>query len=514
MKDEDKQIFATDRDAIMRGEEDTRYKYWRTVFTFDMIDFVGSIPYERYPSEGSLITKLPACSYLNNSENRNNVTFEITIEDIFVDKLTLPPVPTNTVTFSRNFRDFTSHVQSISHEADGVIWHLQVCVDYDMEKNWAESLGARIALSYCSTTGRPKYHTEKGCIRMSRQPRLVVILHTSGTPTIKASVESDTVYQWVVIDNIIRDDADDMIFPKRFDFGRENISVPSHGNVGFTLKDGSSIPLNSYILAYNSRVLKELVEELGEIEHDVSDFEPEAVRIFVDVCYSGTLEKLRSNKNFKVLCDFVKMIAVFKVGWAFVECLEVYKIYTPNQPKGDCCFWDWALLALRLSVKFDYDFFLDHMLSCGPDYLIEFHQQTSELLIEITQRSHLDLVMAVVVEWGIENEFLHDLLTLLKVRVKIPLLKYLLETFNFSRLYNQQKLDQLNVVLRKSFPKTRGIFLSLTGESDEDVKQLLQVDGTLATKARNRWYKIGSSTWPCSARRPFCTNKRDMPELS
>eukprot|EP00116_Pleurobrachia_bachei_P007626 sb/3467888/ len=277
-----------------------------------MIDFVGSIPYERYPRDSSLITKLPACSHdLDNSENRNNVTFEITIEDIFVDKLTLPPVPTNTVTFSRNFRDFTSHVQSISHEADGVIWHLQVHVDYDMEKNWAESLAVRIALSYCSTTGRPKYHTEKGCIRMGRLPRLVVILHTSGTPTIKASVESDTVYQWVVIDNIIRDDADDMIvtfviqdpnpagqtfsiepeFPKRFDFGRENISVPSHGNVSFTLKDGSSIPLNSYILAYNSPVLKELVEELGEIEHDVSDFEPAAVRIFVDVCYSGTLGK-------------------------------------------------------------------------------------------------------------------------------------------------------------------------------------------------------------------------------
>ena len=104
--------------------------------------------------------------------------------------------------------------------------------------------------------------------------------------------------------------------PKEVNFGKEFLSLPAHGNISFSLKDGSTIPLNSYILARNSPVLKNIIEEEGELDHDLSDFEPESVQIFTDACYTDTLERLSEATEFKVLSDFVKMVSVFKIEWA------------------------------------------------------------------------------------------------------------------------------------------------------------------------------------------------------
>eukprot|EP00116_Pleurobrachia_bachei_P002454 sb/3462716/ len=512
----------------------------------------------------------------------DSTTLEITFEDIFIDQPTIPDIPTNTVTFSRNVRDFDNSlisqqtslsirlaksltkVSSTSHEADGKTWHMEGYKEYyvDREKN-------SVKFNFYVRLARKYYETD-AC--MFNNALVVIILHDKEIPTIKTDVAGN----WVQFEGIPgtpgeTNDYDNIIitfviqnpnpawkeshyalmpnFPKRFDFGRENISVRGHGNFSFTLKDASTIAANSFILAYNSLVLKELVEEAGEIEHDVSDFEPEAVRIFVDVCYSGTLNGIRFG-GFKVFCDFVKMIAVFKVEWAFAECVMVYQMYKPNRRDfnddrhfddssdenvddaddgesdgeeedyaDDYRLWDWALLALKLSVKFGKDLFLDQLFRPGfKDE--EFHHEISGLLVEITQRSHLDLLMALVVQWDLKDWFLHDLLTLLKSKAEIPLLKYLLETFNFSLFeYEKSKLKRLNVVLLKSFPKSGGeLFKKIKLEKEEDgdvtpVKQLLQLDGTLATIARNRWYKIKKSNWPCTEKRPYCSNKRDLPDL-
>eukprot|EP00116_Pleurobrachia_bachei_P004869 sb/3465131/ len=134
--------------------------------------------------------------------------------------------------------------------------------------------------------------------------------------------------------------------PSMMNFGREYLSLPTHGNNSFLLKDNTSIPLNSLVLARNSPVLKGFIEKEGELDHDVTDFEPEAVRIFADACYSGTLEKLSDETEFKIFSDFVKMVAVFKVDWAKGGCLEFYRKHVPKPSEDFTAYWNFGVLAL------------------------------------------------------------------------------------------------------------------------------------------------------------------------
>eukprot|EP00116_Pleurobrachia_bachei_P002742 sb/3463004/ len=537
-RDEGKHIFAPGRITAD----------WNTTFPWDQAYISGE--------KGDI----GDFSCFGNADLGSATFFEIVIDDIFIGTPTLTAIIPNSVTFTLNVRNFTTELLSTSHVEDGMTW--QVEGYKEKAENHKPNLNVRLVGSYRNT-----YR----CGYVHLVPMVVIILNDKGNPTIKTESEG----KWVQF-KAFNDDPDKMltfviyfssyaqgytynfepVLPKRFDFERENISVPAHGNASFTLKDGSTIAANSFILAYNSPVLKKLFEEAGEIEHDVSDFEPEAVRIFVDVCYSGKLDIINDKiwdkvdySGFKAFSDFVKMIAVFKVDWAFAECSTLYGLYgpikdvplCPPQPfldnnirddSGDGYnFWEWALLALKLSVKFGNYLFLDLVKDYGSLFNSEdpedpfnaemklkredFLQQIPELLVEITQRSHLDLVMVLVVEWGFEDEFLHDLLTLLKVKAKIPLLKYLLETFNLSGLYSYSnpKLNRLNTVLIKSFPSNGGWIMTTNYEVCEKDVRVLELDGTLATIARNRWYKIKDSNWPCSEKRPFYYNKRDLPDL-
>eukprot|EP00116_Pleurobrachia_bachei_P003232 sb/3463494/ len=298
------------------------------------------------------------------------------------------------------------------------------------------------------------------------------------------------------------------------DFGREYLSLPAHGNNSMLLRDDTSIPLNSYILARNSPILKNLIEEEGEIDHDVSDFEPEAVRIFIDACYSGVLDKLDESTEFMVFSDFVKMIAVFKVDWAKDGCLEFYKKRLPKPTDDFTAYWNYALLALDTMLKHADASLLDYFLSCTPENKLKFQFRLPQLIAETTKRAHLDLLMVVVVQYDLTGEFINQMLAVLMLKNHIPLLIYWLENFNFL-LCDKDVLPLLaEAVEQNTNADLCCEFIALLkkereGEDEENI-ELNPVDGTLATLARNNWINMLDSTWPCSGKRPFSMTSRNL----
>ena len=292
---------------------------------------------------------------------------------------------------------------------------------------------------------------------------------------------------------------------KGFDFGREKLYRHIHGNINFSLQDGSTIPLNSYILAHNSPVLTALMEEAGELDHDVTDFDPEAVRIFVDACYTGTVEMLSDDTKFNVFSDFVKMAAVFKVDWAKEQCLGFYKRQLPKPSNDFDLYWSYALLALDSVVKYGDTQFLEYLLSIIPTEAAQVQFCFSELLAKTTKRSHLDLVMVMIVEFDLVDEFLKQILTLMAVRFQIPLLDYWLANFNFT-LCDKEIVPLLKKALERNF--NAGVLykfeMSLKNDDRKNTDSASEIsgDGTLATLARNHWNKIVDSVWPCFKKRP------------
>eukprot|EP00116_Pleurobrachia_bachei_P003125 sb/3463387/ len=308
--------------------------------------------------------------------------------------------------------------------------------------------------------------------------------------------------------------------PSMMNFGREYLSLPAHGNNNFLLKDSTSIPLSSYILARNSPVLKNLIEKEGELDHDLTDFEPDAVRIFADVCYSGSLEKLSDETEFKVFSDFLKMVNVFELNWAKDGCLEFYINHLPEPTEKFNIYWQFAILALISAVNHEETRFLDFLFSRTPLNKPVFHSRCLKLLGELTKRSHLDLVLALVVEFDVVGEFMKQFLTLQMVGYKIPLLNYWLENFNFS-LCGEDTLPLTllaEAIDQNTDPQICCNFMTHLKNGDERVDEaavdndgeLAPKDGTLATLARNRWKNNKDATWPCSNKRPFSLARREL----
>eukprot|EP00116_Pleurobrachia_bachei_P003155 sb/3463417/ len=302
---------------------------------------------------------------------------------------------------------------------------------------------------------------------------------------------------------------------KGVNYGREYLSIQTHGNVSFSLNDNSKIPLSSYILAENSPVLKSIIEKEGELDRDVSDFHPKSVRIFVNACYNGALEMSSDTTEYKVFCDVVKMVAVFKVDWAKGGCIEFFRKNLPEPSEDFKAYWDYALLALDLAIQHGNASYLEHLLSCTPKNYPMFRFQFFPLVFEMTNRSHFDLAMAMIVEFGFVENFLENVLTLLMVKHEIPLLNYWLNNFNFSLCEEETFPLLIKAIEPITSSEVCSKFIKIRDEceltydemvdkdSDMIKREPLPNDGTLATVARNHWATIVSSTWPCSEERPF-----------
>eukprot|EP00116_Pleurobrachia_bachei_P003223 sb/3463485/ len=294
--------------------------------------------------------------------------------------------------------------------------------------------------------------------------------------------------------------------PAGIDFGKEYLSLPAHGNNSFVLSDDTNIPLNSYVLSRNSPVLKNLIEEVGELDHDVSDFEPESVRIFVDACYTGKLEKLVDSTEFKVFSDFLKMVFVFKVDWAKEGCLVFFKQQLAKSLNEFTGYWECALLALDCSVKFGDDKFLTHIFSSVPENKTGFQFKIPRFLAATSKRPEMDLLMALAVQFELHSTFVQHLTSILDLGYTLPLRDYILENFNFS-LYDKETMAFLSEALSRCIsPEYACNFM--TSVETENLKEALTEDGTLATIARNRWLNTKDSNWPCSTKKPFSQTKR------
>eukprot|EP00116_Pleurobrachia_bachei_P005498 sb/3465760/ len=299
------------------------------------------------------------------------------------------------------------------------------------------------------------------------------------------------------------------------DFGADYLKIPAHHNASFTLKDGTTIPLNSYILARNSPVLKNLIEKEGELDHDVTDFEPETVRLFVNACYSGRASAYDIRMPFIVIKELFKMFAVFQVEWALEE-LTLYRHWgmKPCTVTKIEKYWDIAVLALDGYIKHDNRIFLEHFLLQPFETFCRqtFHIYLSKLITKITKRSEMDLLMVLVVQFGFLSDFHRQLCSMLLVEQPIPLLGYILENFNLA-LYDGKSYEALILALtpnseRRTFSLQR--YKRDVRFQGEEVLSPVSNDGTLATVARNHWCKIEDSTWPCSnSKRPFSVKRWD-----
>eukprot|EP00116_Pleurobrachia_bachei_P003162 sb/3463424/ len=300
----------------------------------------------------------------------------------------------------------------------------------------------------------------------------------------------------------------------RTDFGADYLEIPAQSGIS---RDGTTIPLNSYILSRNSPVLKNLIEKEGELDHDVTDFEPETVRLFIDACYSGTLESpdlfsYSSTENRPVMKELFKMFAVFQVEWALEELYFTLYRRWGMQP---CTvtkiekYWDIAVLALDGYIKHDNRIFLEHFLLQPFETFCRqmFHIYLSKLITKITKRSEMDLLMVLVVQFDFITDFHQQLCSMLLMEQQIPLLGYILENFNLA-LYEQRSYEALILALK---PTRFSYYRDITsGRYLGKALSPVPNDGTLATMARNHWCKIEDSTWPCfNSKRPFSVKRWD-----
>eukprot|EP00116_Pleurobrachia_bachei_P003295 sb/3463557/ len=445
-----------------------------------------------------------------------SLEFEITIKDSYLGPPNVTETKSNVVIFHRLVKEFAfSSKTTTTHYENGFSWI-------------AEGQTFNGCLKFVV-----KRYNKEGKLQSNLTSGAVVV--TVKGPSIIGTKSGDLgeeflFVNWINPQSVVTFLIHDKVpysfkaeIQKGFNFGKEYLSLPTHGN--FSLKDSSQIPLNSYILAENSPVLKSIIETEGTLDHDVSDFDPNSVRIFVDACYTGTLDMLSDTTDFKIFIDFVKMVAVFKVDWAKKGITEFFEKNLPKPLDDFCGYWDYAVLALDSAINYANGSLLGYLLSCPPQNKTKFQFHLFPLVTVITKRSHLDLLMAMLVEFHLVGEFMKQLLILLMVGNKIPLLNYWLENFNFS-LCDKEMMNLLTEALG---PITSpAVCCKLMTALDEESKQtdgdriiedrlmdnieLIQSDGTLATVARNHWIKIVSSTWPCSKERPFSLVKRNLRE--
>eukprot|EP00116_Pleurobrachia_bachei_P003217 sb/3463479/ len=479
---------------------------------------------QSYESGGA--EQLKTTSYVFNNEVQNwgwgkfmkkyerkiiKITACVTITSITLGTPSIEPItPDNisAVMFQRrlSIKNLDNNVSYTCHEANGKTWLAHI------QKPEANKLKFKVEC-YDTQTGTLENLDKSVLIVMeeSKNVRQTRGLGEFFNFNLKNNVGS-TVKATFIIDYVLPLYSG----PPGVDFGREYLSLPAHGNNSFLLKDNTSIPLSSYILARNSPVLKNLIEKEGELDHDVTDFEPEAVRIFADACYSGNLEKLSDSTEFKIFCDFVKMVSVFKVEWAKGGCLEFYRKHLPKPSEDFNSYWEYALLALDSVIKHTDVSLLDHLLSCIPENKLKFQFRLPQLIADTTKRAHLDLIMVVVVEFNLVEKFTEQILTVLMMNGRFPLLTYWLENFNFS-LCDKDALPLLAEAVEQNGSADLSCELitllkSESGKADDENKDenLIPEDGTLATLARNRWSKMKTSTWPCSKKRPFSIIRRSL----
>eukprot|EP00116_Pleurobrachia_bachei_P004081 sb/3464343/ len=440
---------------------------------------------------------------------------KITIENSYIGPPDVSKPKSNKVIFHRPAKDFLSHEpKTSSHQANDSTWIIE---------GQKAFIGIRFMV---------KKYNKKGKLEPNLPSGAVVI-------TLRGPTSIETKFgdlgKYIFFENYNFKDSDvtflihDQPFPRKakvqkgVNFGREYLSIQTHGNASFCLKDNIKIPLNSYILAENSPVLKSIIEKEGELDHDVSDFHPKSVRIFVDACYTGTLEALSDTAEFEVFSDLVKMVAVFKCDWAKEGCIEFFRKNLPERTEDFNAYWNYGLLALDSAVKYGNTNLLEHFLSCIPLKNPKFQFRLFSQMAETKNRSHFDLAIAMLVEFGLVKRFMEHTLTLLMVKHEIPLLNYWLENLNFS-LCDEETLPLLTEVLEPIISSE--ICCKLLKALDEESKQTdeerkkedqtefarepLPHDGTLATVARNHWATIVSSTWPCSEKRPFSLVRRHL----
>eukprot|EP00116_Pleurobrachia_bachei_P004390 sb/3464652/ len=322
-----------------------------------------------------------------------------------------------------------------------------------------------------------------------------------------------------MIDDIISGEAP---IARGTDFGRQFLSVRPHGNVIFKLKDKAVIPLNSYIIAQNSSVLKNQIEEEGKLDHDLSNYDPESVRIFIDGCYSGTLSKLTDSTTIEVFRDLMLIVNKFNVEWAKDWCLDYFKRHLPKSLDNFSSYWEFALLALGASVTFENHTFMSHLISNVPDKkeVLLFHcfRLLDDPVVQHSKRK-LELMLALVVEFKLLPGFMLNLHKILIQGKRNSLIDHILDNFNFG-LCDDQCISNLSSAMvhrnmsrfAKSFIRAIRREKSAADDDSSDVAKgkIQPLDGRLATLARNYWVLIGNSSWPCSRQRPFTLVKRQL----
>ena len=96
------------------------------------------------------------------------------------------------------------------------------------------------------------------------------------------------------------------------------------------LKLNRQLLTNSEVLISNGSVFKYIIEDLGIKCHEMDDFDDEAVELFVDFMYSGTVDGLSTS----VFRDIYKMANVFDVPWIIAACKQVsFSNLLPKVPK-------------------------------------------------------------------------------------------------------------------------------------------------------------------------------------
>ena len=119
------------------------------------------------------------------------------------------------------------------------------------------------------------------------------------------------------------------------DFGIKNMYDPFHGNVTIEFNDDSKIKVSSLILSWNSATFGVFFNELRLTNVEIKDFTKEAVILFLEGLYTGSL-KLEKD-SFR---ELYKLSVVFKTKWLTDRCTEFFYQLVENISNEfeDLCF--------------------------------------------------------------------------------------------------------------------------------------------------------------------------------
>ena len=127
------------------------------------------------------------------------------------------------------------------------------------------------------------------------------------------------------------------------DFGIENMYDPFHGNVTIEFNDETKIEVNSLILSRNSATFCFFFNELRLTNVEIKDFTKEAVILYLESLYTGSL-KLEKD----LFRELYKLSVVFKTKWLTDRCTEfVYQLVEniSNEFEDLCFIFNEALYA-------------------------------------------------------------------------------------------------------------------------------------------------------------------------